>query len=162
MPVASVFRPIAPPIASISLTMWPLPNPPTAGLHDICPMVSRFWVNIKVRQPTRAAARAASIPACPLPMTTTSYSVGSLNIAKSLHNALSRPGKQIGQNVLLTPAAQCRRHNLNRRIEFGEHLAAGTAGQGWFVGINDDGNRDKTFFAGSDCAGDGRPLGTDS
>jgi len=33
-----------------------------------------------VRQPIRAAASAASIPAWPLPTTTTSYSVGSLNI----------------------------------------------------------------------------------
>jgi hypothetical protein len=49
-------------------------------LHDIWPMVSKFWVNINVRHPIRAAASAASIPAWPLPTTATSYSVGNLNI----------------------------------------------------------------------------------
>ena len=80
IPVASALSPIAPPIASISRTICPLASPPIAGLHDICPIVSRFWVNISVRQPIRAAASAASIPACPLPMTTTSYLFGNLYI----------------------------------------------------------------------------------
>jgi hypothetical protein len=63
MPVASVFRPMTPPNASISRTMWPLASPPTAGLHDIWPTVSAFCVSIKVSQPSREAAIAASIPA---------------------------------------------------------------------------------------------------
>ena len=72
MAVASAFKPIAPPSASISRTMLPLASPPTAGLHDIWPMVSRFWVRIAVCAPMRAAASAASIPAWPAPMTSTS------------------------------------------------------------------------------------------
>ena len=89
MPVASAFKPIAPPSASISRTIWPLANPPTAGLHDIWPIVSRFCVNISVRHPIRAAANAASIPACPLPITATSYSVGSLNISNASEYVLT-------------------------------------------------------------------------
>jgi hypothetical protein len=43
-----------------------------AGLQLIWPMVSRFMVIKMVVQPKRAAAMAASIPACPAPMTITS------------------------------------------------------------------------------------------
>src|SRR4029453_8840529 len=67
-------------MASISRAMCPFARPPMAGLHDIWPMVSKFWVNIRVRHPMRLAANAASIPAWPLPITITSYSFGSLNI----------------------------------------------------------------------------------
>src|SRR5579871_2214119 len=44
-----------------------------AGLQDICAMRSRFMVTMAVRSPMRAHARAASHPAWPAPMTTTSY-----------------------------------------------------------------------------------------
>ena len=47
--------------------------PPTAGLHDICAIRSKFMVIIAVRSPMRAQARAASQPACPAPTTITSY-----------------------------------------------------------------------------------------
>src|SRR4029079_11262731 len=47
--------------------------PPIAGLQDICAIRSRFIVTIAVRRPMRAHARAASQPACPAPITTTSY-----------------------------------------------------------------------------------------
>jgi hypothetical protein len=50
----------------------PLARPPMAGLHDICPMVSRFIVSSNVSQPIREAASAASAPAWPAPMTMTS------------------------------------------------------------------------------------------
>jgi len=43
------------------------------GLQDICAMVSRFIVSMSVEQPMRADASAASHPACPAPMTMTSY-----------------------------------------------------------------------------------------
>ena len=43
-------RPISPPSASISRTRWPLPIPPIAGLHDICPIWSRLSVSISVRR----------------------------------------------------------------------------------------------------------------
>src|SRR5829696_7589508 len=69
----SVARPMIPPSASTSLTTVPLAIPPIAGLQDIWPMVSRFWVRRRVRAPRRAASVAASAPACPPPTTITSY-----------------------------------------------------------------------------------------
>src|SRR3954451_9004715 len=74
MPVASIACPIAPPSASISRTICPLPTPPIAGLQLIWPTVSQLVVNSAVRAPRRAAARAASVPAWPAPTTITSYS----------------------------------------------------------------------------------------
>src|SRR5437763_15781783 len=56
--------------------------PPTAGLQDIWPMRSRFSVTSAVSQPMRAAADAASQPACPAPITITSKV--SSNIKRSL------------------------------------------------------------------------------
>ena len=58
--------------ASISLTRCPLPNPPIAGLHDISPIEFSFVVTKAVLTFIRAAAAAASQPACPAPITTTS------------------------------------------------------------------------------------------
>src|SRR5580698_1105124 len=46
--------------------------PPIAGLQDICAIRSRFMVMIAVFRPMRAAAMAASQPACPAPTTATS------------------------------------------------------------------------------------------
>jgi hypothetical protein len=51
-----------------------LATPPIAGLHDIWPMVSSALVTSATRAPSRAAATAASVPACPPPTTTTSNS----------------------------------------------------------------------------------------
>ena len=42
------------------------------GLQGIFPILSRFEVSISVDRPSRAAASAASMPAWPPPMTTTS------------------------------------------------------------------------------------------
>src|SRR5258705_11537880 len=50
--------------------------PPMAGLQLICAIRSRFMVIMAVRRPMRAQARAASQPAWPAPMTTTSYRSG--------------------------------------------------------------------------------------
>jgi len=72
MPAASAARAMTPPSASISFTRWPLPMPPMAGLQLIAPTVSMLWVSSSVRTPARAAASAASVPACPPPMTMTS------------------------------------------------------------------------------------------
>src|SRR5215469_15370140 len=47
-----------------------------AGLHDICATRSRFMVTSAVFSPRRAQARLASHPACPAPITTTSYFSG--------------------------------------------------------------------------------------
>ena len=54
-----------PPSASTSRTTVPLATPPMAGLHDIWPIVSSALVTSPVRAPRRAAATAASVPACP-------------------------------------------------------------------------------------------------
>lgn len=80
MAVASVFSPMNPPKASISRTICPLAWPPMAGLQDICPTESSPCVSAKVLQPSRAEARHASMPACPAPITITSYLVGYRNI----------------------------------------------------------------------------------
>ena len=71
-PVASMARPISPPSASISLTRWPLAVPPTAGLQGIKATVCLESVQSATEQPSRAAAQAASTPACPAPITATS------------------------------------------------------------------------------------------
>ena len=71
--VASVTSPICPPSASISRTICPLAIPPTAGLHDIWAILFMSMVTRQVRAPMFAAAVAASQPACPPPMTSTSY-----------------------------------------------------------------------------------------
>ena len=73
MAVASVTRPISPPRASNSLTIWPLAIPPTAGLHDIWAILFMSIVTRHVLAPMRAEATAASQPAWPPPITITSY-----------------------------------------------------------------------------------------
>ena len=73
MVVASVTSPICPPSASISRTICPLAIPPTAGLHDICAILFMSMVTKRVCAPMFAAAVAASQPACPPPITSTSY-----------------------------------------------------------------------------------------
>src|ERR1039457_518732 len=73
MPTASATSPMMPPRAATSRTRWPLATPPTAGLQLICAIRSRFMVMRAVLRPIRAAAIAASHPACPAPTTATSY-----------------------------------------------------------------------------------------
>src|ERR1700691_1025861 len=73
MPTASATSPMIPPRASTSRTRCPLATPPTAGLQLICAIRSMFMVMRAVLRPMRAAAMAASHPACPAPTTTTSY-----------------------------------------------------------------------------------------
>ncbi len=67
MPVASATRPMRPPSASISRTRWPLATPPMAGLQLIWAILSSERVRRAVWRPMRAAAAAASQPACPAP-----------------------------------------------------------------------------------------------
>ena len=71
MLVASEYKPMAPPSASISRTNCPFACPPIAGFQDIFTTESRFWVSIMVSHPSREEAIAASIPAWPEPMTIT-------------------------------------------------------------------------------------------
>ena len=73
MAVLSVTRPMNPPSASISRTICPLAMPPTAGLQLICPILFISIVMRHVLDPRFAAAAAASQPACPAPITITSY-----------------------------------------------------------------------------------------
>jgi len=72
--VLSIFFPISPPKASISLTKCPLELPPICGLHGILAIASKLIEKINVFIPNLAAASAASQPACPAPTTATSYS----------------------------------------------------------------------------------------
>ena len=72
MLLRSVTMPICPPRASISLTICPLAMPPTAGLQLIWAILFISIVMSKVHEPMRAAAAAASHPACPAPITITS------------------------------------------------------------------------------------------
>lgn len=62
-----------PPSASTSLTSVPLPIPPKLGLQLSSPSVLFLVVSSSVRAPVRAEAVAASVPACPPPMTMVSY-----------------------------------------------------------------------------------------
>ena len=50
-----------------------LATPQTAGLHDMEAILAMSMVSNSVRDPRRAAAEAASQPACPPPMTIISY-----------------------------------------------------------------------------------------
>ena len=72
MPDASATFGITPSNASISLTKCPLPNPPIAGLQDISPIEFSLVVIKAVLTFIRADAAAASHPAWPAPITTTS------------------------------------------------------------------------------------------
>ena len=72
IPARSVTSPMSPPSASTSRTRCPFAIPPTAGLHDIFAVSSRFTVRRAVESPSRTHAFAASQPACPAPTTTTS------------------------------------------------------------------------------------------
>ncbi len=68
-----MFLPISPPKASISRTTIPLAEPPIDGLQGIKATISRLIVSKSVFVPIRAEASAASTPACPAPITITSY-----------------------------------------------------------------------------------------
>ena len=72
MPVQSVFKAISPPRASSSKTMCDLAMPPMDGLQLMRAAASGSIVTRAVRTPSRAAASAASQPAWPAPITTTS------------------------------------------------------------------------------------------
>ena len=73
IPDASVASAIIPPAASISLTRCVFPKPPIAGLQDIWPMELFDMLIRQVLSFFLCAAWAASHPACPPPITITSY-----------------------------------------------------------------------------------------
>ena len=68
----SIRRPISPPKASISRTIFPFATPPIEGLQLILAMESTDCVIRTVFSPILAQARLASVPACPPPITATS------------------------------------------------------------------------------------------
>ena len=71
--VLSVTIPMFPPKASISLTICPFAIPPTAGLQLIWAILFISIVIKQVLAPMFAEAAAASQPAWPPPITSTSY-----------------------------------------------------------------------------------------
>ena len=72
--VLSIFLPISPPSASISLTKCPFELPPIWGLQGIFATASKLIENTNVFIPSLAAANPASHPAWPAPITAISYS----------------------------------------------------------------------------------------
>ena len=71
---ASAAKPIIPPRASISLTRCVFARPPTAGLQESLPIARGSEQTSFTLQPSLAAAKAASMPACPPPTTTRLFS----------------------------------------------------------------------------------------
>ena len=69
----SIFFPISPPRQSNSRTKCPLELPPICGLQGILAIASNVVENKRVFKPILAAAKAASHPACPAPITAISY-----------------------------------------------------------------------------------------
>src|SRR5262245_52472195 len=96
MPVASIARPINPPSASISRTRCPFAVPPTAGLQGMCATVSFESVHRPTLHPSRAAAYAASTPACPAPITMTS---------NRILLAYAEPLEDVAQHIFARAAA---------------------------------------------------------
>src|SRR5262245_41969326 len=120
MAVASIATAMRPPSASISRTRWPFAVPPIAGLHGINATVSADSVQRPTRHPSRAAAHAASTPACPAPITTTSNSL--------LANA--ETAENLTQQIFRRAAARDLLERLPRRRELSEHqLLGGAFGQ---------------------------------
>src|SRR5581483_6478534 len=81
--------------------------PPIAGLQLICPSVSMLWVRRSVRAPMRAEASAASVPACPPPMTITSNVRANLTFS-SLGPSGNRSGKGIVGRCLVRTRLRAR------------------------------------------------------
>src|SRR5438105_3748399 len=110
-------------------------------------MVSRFCVSIRVRHPKRAAARAASIPAWPLPTIRTSTGSGSVNI---FQNSARRFGQKMGEIVDL-PVAVYRRANDNQIwSEFSQELPTSSAGGDRFGRVRCDRDCDELPFPRGD------------
>src|SRR3972149_8556314 len=125
MPVASIARPIRPPSASISVTRCPLAVPPIAGLRGICAPVSGDSVNTAVRQPRRAAAQAASQPACPAPMTATSKdSMGSGREVDSLLPD-AEAAEDVREHLFGRAPAGDLLERVSRELQVGEHAPCG-------------------------------------
>ena len=113
---ASAARAISPPNASISRTRCPFAVPPIAGLHGILPTASRLIEKHRVFSPRRAHANAASMPACPAPITATSYSPAKYKPTPP-KSSEKRRGKRSGVLLRKTIASAAQ-----RRLFFSEFL----------------------------------------
>src|SRR5713101_2742996 len=116
IPASSVAIAMAPPKASTSLTRCPFPMPPIDGLQDICPSVSILWVSRRIRQPARAAASAASVPAWPPPTTITSNWEGNcIALGKKIdRNRSNSKGFPRGETVFHVELQASREDSANR------------------------------------------------
>src|SRR5678810_1271380 len=108
----SVARPMIPPSASTSRTTVPFATPPMAGLHDICPILSRALVI----SPTRAPSRAA-----PTAITSKSSSAdcdGRCDISRSYYRGVgNRMAQEIpsGQSMLIIRREAYERAGISRQ-----------------------------------------------
>src|SRR5271168_1265710 len=169
MPTASATSPMMPPKASTSRTRWPLAMPPMAGLQDICAMRSRLSVNRAVRRPIRAAAMAASQPACPAPTTSTSYcSVKGIpfsilpgladSLAQQMKNpTLSHTARQDGARRIQGPSATFPKEEM---VAYGKKLRssglAGTSRHRDTVDLGPEAGGDRRRSAAGALHGDAR------
>src|SRR6266576_2616431 len=125
MPVASIARPINPPSASISRTRCPFAVPPIAGLHGMCATVSFVSVHSPTLTPSRAAAYAASHPACPAPITITSK-LSAINSHKPLPQRTQKKYKEdaqedVAQQVFRRALAGDFLQRDARLVQIGQH-----------------------------------------
>src|SRR5437764_316857 len=104
-----------------------------------------------VRQFMREAASPASIPACPLPITRTSYLMGSSNILKRLQDSLFGVRQQIVQLCRFAFAANCRCYDFKRGVELGQNLATRPTRQDRLFRIGDEIDRDKFLLPIRNC-----------
>src|ERR1039458_8636092 len=114
-----------------------------AGLQLIWAMRSRFMVMSAVLRPIRAAAMAASHPACPAPTTTTSYcSVKAIRFYFTGREMVAR--RRVRAR---TPARQPVRRPAVRSGSVDDLVGAGfeigwiRIRRGWEIGVNADANR---------------------
>src|SRR5439155_25574431 len=101
--------------ASISRTRWPLARPPIAGLQDMRATARRSSVTMAVAHPMRAEASAASQPACPAPMTTTSKRPG--RPASGRRDGGSLPDAEVLEDALVDPLHPHLARDLSQAIE---------------------------------------------
>ena len=137
IPARSAATPMRPSRASISRTSAPFARPPMEGLHDISPMVrSGEGVTSATDAPSRAAAAAASVPAWPPPITTTSKS-RSEEVANHDANArrpvgpsfrgarrCERPSARSASFARASPRSAAPRAAASERADMRRHMAS--------------------------------------
>ena len=136
MPARSAATPMRPSRASISRTSAPFASPPMEGLHDISPMVrSGEGVTSATDAPSRAAAAAASVPAWPPPITTTSKSRSAVadhdanarrHVAPSFRGdrTCERPSARSASSARASPRSAAARAAASDRADARRHMAS--------------------------------------